>query len=74
MAIWLDGQMAFQQSLGTPLPESDNSYDTRHEENPHRRASRQGLFHPALWTDVSVSLATRSALKGLGRGAITLWL
>jgi hypothetical protein len=35
---------------------------------PHREASRKGLFHPALWTDFSVSLATRSVLKGLGEG------
>lgn len=37
------------------------------------RLSRKGFFHPALGTDFSVSLATTSALKGLGR-AVTLWL
>lgn len=54
----------YSSSLDTPLPETLDVKKT------HGRASMKGLFHPELWIDFSVSLATRSALKGLGRGGL----
>lgn len=69
MARWYSSKVLTLLLLSLTILEILDVKKTPTEEH----LSRKGFFYPAPGTDFSVSLATTSALKGLGR-AVTLWL